>query len=262
MAASIEDRSRLLPARDRTHAHRPVAWRSRGLHCSRSTHGWGRTPACASSSPVAAHRYPKEKDMSANPDALQGKRIAILVTEGFEQIELTGPKQALEQAGAKTEIISQQRGKVQGFQHHDRGEQFDAALSFDEAVADNYDGVLLPGGVINGDQLRVIPKAQHFVRQIDAAGKPVFVICHGGWLLVSAGLVKGRTMTSWPTLQDDIRNAGGDWLDQETVVDGNWVSSRKPDDIPAFNDRMLQMLRQGPDAGAQAGEQQGIGLAG
>jgi protease I len=149
---------------------------------------------------------------------------------------------------------------VQAFKHHDKGDQFQVDLSFDEAVADKYDGVLLPGGVINGDQMRVIAKAQQFVRQIDAAGKPVFVICHGGWVLVSAGLVKGRTMTSWPTLQDDIRNAGGNWLDQEAVVDGNWVSSRKPDDIPAFNAKMLEVLRQG--AAKQSDSQQGIGLAG
>jgi protease I len=200
--------------------------------------------------------------MSVNPSALQGKRIAILVTEGFEQVELTGPKEALDKAGVKTEIISQQRGKVQGFKHHDKADQFDVDLSFDEAVAENYDAVLLPGGVINGDQMRVIPKAQQFVRQIDGAGKPVFVICHGGWVLVSAGLVKGRTMTSWPTLQDDIRNAGGNWLDQEAVVDGNWVSSRKPDDIPAFNEKMLSLLRQGALPASQVGAQQGIGIAG
>ena len=200
--------------------------------------------------------------MSANINGCQGKRIAILVTEGFEQVEFTGPKEALEKAGATTQVISQQRGKVQGFNHHDKGDQFDVDLAFDEAIADEFDGVLLPGGVINGDQMRIIPKAQQFVRQIDAAGKPVFVICHGGWLLVSAGLVKGRTMTSWPTLQDDIRNAGGSWLDQEVVVDANWVSSRKPADLPAFCGKMTGLLRQGGSASSQRGEQQGIGLAG
>ncbi|MBK4735127.1 type 1 glutamine amidotransferase domain-containing protein [Noviherbaspirillum pedocola] len=200
--------------------------------------------------------------MSATPNASSSKRIAILVTEGFEQVEFTGPKEALEKAGFKTEIVSQQRGKVQGFKHHDKADEFNVDLTFDEAVADNYDAVLLPGGVINGDQMRVIPKAQQFVRQIDGAGKPLFVICHGGWVLVSAGLVKGRTMTSWPTLQDDIRNAGGNWLDQEAVVDGNWVSSRKPDDIPAFNAKMLELLQRRAVPASQVGAQQGIGIAG
>jgi protease I len=202
--------------------------------------------------------------MSSNVNESQGKRIAILVTDGFEQVEFTEPREALEKAGATTQVISQRRGKVQGFNHHDKGDQFDVDLTFDEATVDNFDGVLLPGGVINGDQMRIIPKAQQFVRQIDAAGKPVFVICHGGWILVSAGLVKGRSMTSWPSLQDDIRNAGGNWMDQEVVVDRNWVSSRKPADIPAFSKNMIAMLQQGGAgaAASQSGEQKGIGLAG
>jgi protease I len=195
---------------------------------------------------------------------LQGMRIAILVTEGFEQAEFTGPKEALEQQGVITQVISQKPGKVQGFNHHDRGDQFDVNMTFAEAKADDFDGVLLPGGVINGDQMRVIPEAQQFVRQIDEADKPIFVICHGGWVLVSAGLADGRTMTSWPTLQDDIRNAGGTWVDQEVMVDGNWVSSRKPGDIPAFCRTMIDILHQkraGKPLGG-AGEQVGIGLPG
>lgn len=202
--------------------------------------------------------------MNANDSRLQGMRIAILVTEGFEQVELTGPQEALEKQGVTTRIISQQVGKVQGFKHHDKGDQFDADLSFADANPDDFDGVLLPGGVINGDQIRVIPEAQRFVEQMDDAGKPVFVICHGGWLLVSAGLVDGRTMTSWPTLQDDIRNAGGNWVDEQAVVDGNWVSSRKPDDIPAFNQHIIDMLqvRQAGGALSGKGNQRGIGLPG
>jgi protease I len=202
--------------------------------------------------------------MDANSSTLNGMRVAILVTDGFEQLELTGPKEALDKQGITSKIISQKPGKVQGFNHHDKGEQFDVDLTFDKASPDDFDAVLLPGGVINGDQLRIIPEAQHFVQKIDEAGKPVFVICHGGWLLASAGLVDGRTMTSWPTLQDDIRNAGGTWVDEEAVVDGNWVSSRKPDDIPAFNRKLIDVLHQrgsGQSLG-KPGEQQGIGLPG
>lgn len=191
-------------------------------------------------------------------------RVAILVTDGFEQAELAGPKDALDKQGIRTVVISSKPGKVQGFHHHDKGDQFDVDMTFDRAGAADFDAVLLPGGVVNGDQMRVIPEAQQFVQQIDEAGKPIFVICHGGWVLVSAGLVDGRTMTSWPTLQDDIRNAGGKWVDQEVVVDGNWVSSRKPDDIPAFNQKMIDLLHQRSTGQAQhgRGDQQGIGLPG
>ncbi len=201
--------------------------------------------------------------MDANEN-LNGMRVAILVVDGFEQIELTGPKEALEKQGVSTSIISKKAGKVQGFKHHDKGDSFKADLGFDKAHAADFDAVLLPGGVINGDELRAIPEAQRFVQQIDEAGKPIFVICHGGWILVSCGLVDGRTMTSWPTLQDDIRNAGGNWVDQEVVVDGSWVSSRKPDDIPAFNSKLIDVLHQhrSGQLREQRGEQQGIGLAG
>lgn len=202
--------------------------------------------------------------MNASDANLQGMRIAILVTEGFEQSEFTGPRDALNKEGVITQVVSQQPGKVQGFKHHDKGDQFDVDLTFDQANANDFDGVLLPGGVANGDQMRIITQAQRFVREIDEAGKPVFVICHGGWVLVSAGLVENRTMTSWPTLQDDIRNAGGNWVDREVVVDGNWVSSRKPDDIPAFCRSMIDVLHQ-KRAGASPlgrGDQQGIGLPG
>lgn len=202
--------------------------------------------------------------MDANDTSIDGMRVAILVTEGFEQVELTGPRDALERQGAVTTLISQEKGKVQGFNHHDKADWFDADLTLAQANPDQFDAVLLPGGVINGDQMRIIPEAQRFVRQMDEAGKPIFVICHGGWVLVSAGLVDERTMTSWPTLQDDIRNAGGTWLDQPAVVDGNWVSSRKPADIPVFNQKMIDMLHQRKSGAALAGrsDQQGIGLPG
>jgi protease I len=205
-----------------------------------------------------------ERNYMSDETQLNGVRVAILLTDGFEQVELTGPMEAMQQRGVDTTIVSQKPGKVQGFNHHDKADQFDVGLTFNEADPQEFDAVLLPGGVINGDQLRVIPKAQQLVRQFDEAGKPVFVICHGGWVLVSAGLVDGRTMTSWPTFQDDIRNAGGNWVDQEVVVDGNWVSSRKPDDIPAFNQKLIDMLFQQRAGQAQNRQnvQTGMGLSG
>ncbi|HEV7765240.1 MAG TPA: type 1 glutamine amidotransferase domain-containing protein [Thermoanaerobaculia bacterium] len=169
-------------------------------------------------------------------------KVAILVTDGFEQIELTSPREALEKAGIQTAVIAPKRGKVQGFKHHDKADRIDVDLELSRAIASDYDGVLLPGGVINGDALRIDKDGQRFVQEIDRAGKPVMVICHGGWILVSAGLVKGRTMTSWPTLEDDIRNAGGNWKDSEVIRDRNWVSSRKPDDLPAFNKAIVSAV--------------------
>ncbi len=191
-------------------------------------------------------------------------KVAILVTDGFEQVELTSPRDALRQQGCSALIVSPAPGKVQGFRHHDKAEQFEVDVPLAQASAQDFDAVLLPGGVINGDQLRTIPEALRFVRDMDDDGKPVFVICHGGWILVSAGLVDGRTMTSWPTLRDDIINAGGDWVDSEVVVDGNWVSSRKPDDLAAFNQKMLDLLQQKQAGTLQGrrGDQRGIGLAG
>jgi protease I len=176
---------------------------------------------------------------------LNGKRVAILVTDGFEQIEMTSPREALEKAGATCVLISNVDGKVQGFKHHDKADRFEVELQLEKAEAADFDAVLLPGGVINGDALRVEKKAQQFVQQIDRAGKPVMVICHGGWILISAGLVKGRTLTSWPTLQDDMRNAGATWKDEECVRDRNWVSSRKPDDLPAFNRECIRVIAEG-----------------
>ena len=202
--------------------------------------------------------------MASQVPGPQAMKVAILVSDGFEQVEMTAPRDALQQHGYTTMIVSPTTGKVQGFRHHDKGEQFEVDLPLAQASAQDFDAVLLPGGVINGDQLRTIPEALRFVRDMDDDGKPVFVICHGGWTLVSAGLVDGRTMTSWPTLRDDIINAGGDWIDSEAVVDGNWVSSRKPDDIPAFNEKMLDLLEQ-KQAGTlhgRRGGQRGIGLAG
>ncbi len=175
-----------------------------------------------------------------NPD-LEGFRVAALVSDRFEESELVGPKQALEAAGAKVEIVSSQP-ELQAMRHFEPGGRYRCDQPLERARAANYDALLLPGGVINGDQLRLQPDAQGFARELVEAEKPVAVICHGGWLLISSGLVVGRKLTSWPTLQDDYRNAGAQWVDQEVVVDGNFVSSRKPDDIPAFNREMLRVF--------------------
>lgn len=174
--------------------------------------------------------------------ALNGLHIAILVTDGFEQVELTEPKTALEREGAITKIIAERRGMVQGMHHDQAGDEFPVDLTLAEADSHDFDAVLLPGGHLNAGHLRHIPEAQQFVRDIQDENKPIAVICHGAWLLVSAGLVQNRTLTSWPSLQEEIRNAGANWIDQEVVVDGNWVSSRKPDDIPAFNQKMVEII--------------------
>jgi protease I len=187
-------------------------------------------------------------------EQLAGKRVAILLTDGFEQIEMTSPREALEKAGAACVLISNVDGKVQGFKHHDKADRFKVELALESANAAEFDAVLLPGGVINGDALRVEKKAQQFVQEIDRAGKPVMVICHGGWILISSGLVRGRTITTWPTLQDDMRNAGATWKDEECVRDRNWVSSRKPDDLPAFNRECVRVLAEGR-AAARAGQE-------
>jgi len=176
---------------------------------------------------------------------LQGKKVAILVCDGFEQEELTEPKQALDQAGAQTQIVSPAEGKVKGWNHKEWGDTFPVDQPLDSADPNNYDALLLPGGVMNPDKLRVNPKAVQFVKSFFDAKKPIAAICHGPWTLVEAGVVKGRTLTSWPSLQTDIRNAGGKWVDQEVVVDKGLVTSRKPADIPAFNRKMIEEIQEG-----------------
>ena len=173
---------------------------------------------------------------------LKGKRVAIIVTDGFEQIEMTSPREALEKAGASCVLIAPKDGQVQGFKHHDKADSFKVDLALSKADASEFDSVVLPGGVINGDAMRIEKRAQQFLQEMDRAGKPIAVICHGGWLLISAGLVKGRRITTWPTLQDDMRNAGADWQDREVITDRNLISSRKPDDLPAFNREMLRAI--------------------
>ncbi|ESQ97250.1 glutamine amidotransferase [Stutzerimonas chloritidismutans AW-1] len=174
--------------------------------------------------------------------SLNGKRVAILVTDGFEQVELTGPQEALEKAGATAQIVSAKNGEVTGWNHTTPASKFHVDKTFDDLDMNDYDAVLLPGGVVNSDTIRTDETAQKLVRDAAAANKPIAVICHGGWLLISAGLVKSKRMTSWPSLTDDLKNAGADWVDQEVVVDGQLISSRKPDDIPAFSQALIQAL--------------------
>ncbi len=176
--------------------------------------------------------------------ALNGLHIAILVTDGFEQVELTQPKDALEGEGAITKIISDKRGMVQGMNHDKPADQFPVDLTFDEAYSQDFDAVLLPGGEVNSARIRDIEAAQKIVKGITAQDKPIAVICHGAWLLASAGLVQGKTMTSHQDLEQDLKKAGVNWVDQEVVVDDNLVSSRKPEDIPAFNARMIEVFGQ------------------
>lgn len=185
---------------------------------------------------------------------LPGLHVAVLLTDGFEQVEFTEPRSVLEQHGAIIKIVSSARGKVKGVHHGEPGDDFNVDATFDDADPMDFDAVLLPGGKENGSRIRGIGAAQRFLQRIDEEGKPIAAICHGPWLLASAGLVQGRTLTSWPSLQEDIRNAGGNWVDEEVVVDGNLVTSRKPDDIPAFNARLVEVFswRMNASPGAQA----------
>src|SRR3984957_10084351 len=176
------------------------------------------------------------------PNKLNGKRIAILATDGVEQVEMTEPRKALDAAGAKTELVSPAKGKLQAWQHHDKGDKFPVDIELDVADPNNYDALVLPGGVANPDQLRTIPKAVQFVRSFFDEDKPVAAICHGPWLLVEANVVANRNVTSWPSLQTDLRNAGANWTDQEVVEDSGLVTSRKPDDLPAFNKKIVQVF--------------------
>ena len=173
-------------------------------------------------------------------------KIAILVDDLFEQAELAEPRKALAAAGATVHIVSPKGPKVTGMKHHDKGDSFAVDVPLERARAEDYDGLVLPGGVVNADTLRTNAAAQKLAQAFDRAGKPIAVVCHGPWLLISAGLAAGRTLTSWPSLQDDLRNAGATWVDREVVCDGNWTSSRKPDDLPAFNREFIAALQRAP----------------
>lgn len=183
-------------------------------------------------------------------DQLQGKRIAILVAnEGVEQVELTSPVDALHEAGADLDLLAPEEGEIQAFNHLDKGDTFTADKSVGKADPNDYDGLVLPGGVANPDQLRADTDAVQFVRAFFEAGKPVGAICHGPWTLINAGVVDGRTLTSWPSLQTDLRNAGAEWVDEEVHVDQGLVSSRRPDDLDAFNAKIVEEFAEGVHEG-------------
>jgi protease I len=173
---------------------------------------------------------------------LHGKKIAILATDGFEQVELTEPRKALDQAGATTEVISPKSGEIKGWKTKDWGDTVKVDKTLDEAQPQDYDALLLPGGVMNPDRLRMDPMAVSFVHDFAATGRPVAAICHGPWTLIDAGVVKGKTFTSWPSLKTDLKNAGANWVDREVVTDGQFISSRKPDDIPAFSKALIEAV--------------------
>jgi protease I len=183
---------------------------------------------------------------------LQGKKVAFLATDGVEQIEYTEPRKAIEQAGAEAHLVSLEPGEIQGFNHLDKGDRFPVDVEVSKASADDYDGLVLPGGVANPDFLRANPDAVQFVRSFFEAGKPVASICHGAWTLVEAGVVKGRTLTSWPSIRTDIENAGGTWVDEEVHVDQGLVTSRKPDDLSAFCAKTIEEIAEGVHEGQTA----------
>ncbi|MDX6727120.1 MAG: protease [Baekduia sp.] len=186
---------------------------------------------------------------------LDGKKVAILVaTEGIEQVELVEPRKALNDAGATVELLSTETGEAQAFNHLDKADTFPIDRAVGQASAEDYDGLMLPGGVANPDNLRTHPDAVAFVRAFFDAGKPVAAICHAPWTLIEADVVRGRTLTSWPSLQTDLRNAGATWVDEEVHVDQGLVTSRKPDDLPAFNAKMVEEFAEGKHEGNKPGE--------
>ena len=182
-------------------------------------------------------------------NTLQGKRIAILATDGFEQSELIKPRQALDEAGARTQVVSPKEDKIKGWDIKDWGKNVPVDVPLKSANPSEYDALLLPGGVQNPDQLRMIPEAVEFVKHFVDQGKPIAAICHGPWMLVEADAVRGRTLTSWPSLKTDIRNAGGVWVDEQVILSDGVVTSRKPDDIPAFNREMIDLFSKGRSKG-------------
>jgi len=182
------------------------------------------------------------------PGELEGKRIAVLVAEGFEQVEMTEPRKALEAAGAKVEIVSPSGNCVQGWHHFEKADKFHVNVPLESAHSSDFDALMLPGGVANPDQLRMNPKAVTFVKSFFTEGKPVAAICHAPWLLLEAGVVRGRQITSWPSLKTDLMNAGAKWVDQAVVVDNGLITSRKPGDIPEFNKQMIEEFRHAQEA--------------
>jgi protease I len=178
-------------------------------------------------------------------EQLAGKKVAILAADGFEEVELTKPKKALDDAGAQTSVVSIKSGKIQGMNHADKGETVAVDLTLSDAKPQDFDALMIPGGLMNPDTLRSTEEALAFVRHFFQEGKPVAAICHAPWVLIDAGVARGRTLTSWPAIKSDVRNAGGNWIDEEVVVDNGLVTSRKPDDIPAFNEKMIEEFLEG-----------------
>jgi protease I len=183
-------------------------------------------------------------------EKLSGKKVAILAADGFEEVELTKPRAALDEAGATTIVVSLKSGKIQGMNHADKGDTVPVDMTLDDAKPEQFDALMIPGGLMNPDSLRSSEEALEFVRHFFRESKPVAAICHAPWVLIDAGVIRGRTVTSWPAIKTDVRNAGANWVDQEVVVDNGLVTSRKPDDIPAFNKKMVEEFCEGRHAPA------------
>ena len=194
------------------------------------------------------HQSLNHKGGNTVANQLEGKKVAILVTDGFEQVEMTEPRKALNEAGADTKIVSPRSGQIQGMKHADKGDKFDVDLTVEDAHPDDFDALMIPGGLFNPDELRADENVLAFTRHFFEEGKPVAANCHGPWVLIDAGVARGRTLTSWPHIKTDIKNAGGYWVDKEVVVDNGLVTSRKPDDIPAFNRKMIEEFSEGRHA--------------
>jgi protease I len=195
-----------------------------------------------------SNQQQQRNQAQASQQSLKGKKVAILATDGFEQVELTEPRKALDAAGAQTLVVSPTTGSVKGWNFTNWGDEVKVDVPLDQAKPDDFDALLLPGGVMNPDTLRMNEKAVDFARAFFDAGKPVASICHGPWMVIETGAAEGRRIASWPSLKTDLQNAGAEWIDEEVCVDGNLVTSRKPDDIPAFNREMLKLFAQSPDA--------------
>jgi protease I len=178
-------------------------------------------------------------------EKLKGKKVAILATDGFEQVELTEPRKALDQTGATTHVVSIKSGEIRGWKFTEWGDKVKVDRTVDQVKASEYDALVLPGGVINPDHLRTEPKAVNFVREFAQSGKPVAAICHGPWTLVEAGVVRGKKLTSWPSLKTDLKNAGANWVDEQVVLDGNLITSRKPDDLSVFSQKIIEEIADG-----------------
>jgi protease I len=189
--------------------------------------------------------HPPQQEAQMPGQNLEGKKVAVLATDGFEQVELEQPVAALREAGAQVEVVAPKGGDIQGFKHFDKGDTVHVDRELAQANPEDYDAIVLPGGVINPDQLRLEPRAIDFIRSFVDADKPIAAICHGPWTLINAEAVEGRRMTSWPSLQVDLRNAGAEWVDEEVVVDNGLVTSRKPDDLPAFCAKMIEEFAEG-----------------